>query len=189
MKLDAITMFEWYQHSHEYIDVPHYQILLDFLNLHAQAAEASSNKKKSCSWTQQNKQATSFDSNATPTDSICVSCKSEKRSLYSCSKFRSLSHADRVDLLKLNNHSLNCLCPGHFVKKYKSLNHCKHCQRPHYTLLHVDEGVTRSISNATSTLTWSSPTVTPVNHVTISSNMLLMTCQVMVKTPQGAVNA
>ena len=45
MKLDATTMFEWQQHSQEHIDVPDYQILLDFLNLRAQAAEASSDKK------------------------------------------------------------------------------------------------------------------------------------------------
>lgn len=44
MKLDATTMFEWQRHSQEHTDVPDYQILLDFLNLRAQAAEASSDK-------------------------------------------------------------------------------------------------------------------------------------------------
>ena len=46
MKLDATTMFEWQRHSQEHTDVPDYQILLDFLNLRAQAAEASSDKKR-----------------------------------------------------------------------------------------------------------------------------------------------
>ena len=45
MKLDSTTMFEWQRHSQEYTDVPDYQIL-DFLNLRAQATEASSDKKR-----------------------------------------------------------------------------------------------------------------------------------------------
>jgi hypothetical protein len=41
------TMFEWQRHSQEHSDVPDYQILLDFLNLRAQAAKVSSDKKRS----------------------------------------------------------------------------------------------------------------------------------------------
>ena len=35
LKLDQNTMFEWQRHSQKSVDVPHYQELLDFLNLHA----------------------------------------------------------------------------------------------------------------------------------------------------------
>ena len=44
MKLDTTAMFEWQRHSEEHTDMPDYQILLDFLNLRAQAAEALSEK-------------------------------------------------------------------------------------------------------------------------------------------------
>ena len=41
LKLDVNTMFEWQRHSHSSADVPHYRELLEFVNLRAQAAEAS----------------------------------------------------------------------------------------------------------------------------------------------------
>ena len=47
MKLDSTTMFEWQRHSQDHTDIPDYQELLDFLNLRAQAAEASTEKRVS----------------------------------------------------------------------------------------------------------------------------------------------
>lgn len=42
LKLDSATMFEWQKHSQDKMnDVPHYQDLLDFLDLRAQASETS----------------------------------------------------------------------------------------------------------------------------------------------------
>lgn len=84
-----------------------------------------------------------------------------------------------------NNYCLNCLRPGHFANKYKSLSHCKQCQRPHHTLLHTDS---RDREDAPSPL--------PVRrkrlllhymYVSVHSNILLMTCQVMVKSSQRMV--
>ena len=144
--------------------MPNYQILLDSLNLCAQAAEASSDNILHANGT---KQATSHTSNATPTDVVCISCKSERHPLYLCSKFRSLSHADKISLLKSSNYCLNCQRPRHFVKKCKSLNHCKHCQRPHHTLLHMDESGMKSTLNETPAPMRSTPTVTPANHTSI----------------------
>ena len=41
LKLDQTTMFEWQRHTQTINDLPHYQELLDFLNLRAQASETS----------------------------------------------------------------------------------------------------------------------------------------------------
>ena len=41
LKLDTNTMFEWQKYSQDSDDVPHYQRLLEFINLLAQASEAS----------------------------------------------------------------------------------------------------------------------------------------------------
>jgi hypothetical protein len=41
LKLDQSTMFEWQKHSQKSAGVPHYQDLLEFLNLRAQASESS----------------------------------------------------------------------------------------------------------------------------------------------------
>ena len=40
LKLDTNTMFEWQKHSQDSTDMPHYQKLLEFINLSAQASEA-----------------------------------------------------------------------------------------------------------------------------------------------------
>ncbi len=42
LKLDATTTFEWQKHSQAQSKVPHYQDLLDFINLRAQASESPS---------------------------------------------------------------------------------------------------------------------------------------------------
>ena len=73
-------------HSQDHTDVPEYQELLDFLNLRAQAAEASAEKKHV------SKRVNSMVISTMPT-SNCISCGLEKHQLYSCAKFRSLSRA------------------------------------------------------------------------------------------------
>ena len=73
---------------------------------------------------------------------------------------------------------MNCLKRGHFLRECKSVHHCKHCQKPHNTLLHLDS--------------WQNTNVTP--DTTVSSNasagttqdILLMTCQVWVVGPNGS---
>ena len=41
LKLDTNTMFEWQKHSQDSTEVPHFQKLLEFINLRAQASEVS----------------------------------------------------------------------------------------------------------------------------------------------------
>ena len=176
MKLDPKTMFEWQRLSQAHTEVPEYQELLDFLNLRAQAAEASTEKKRVSKPVNSMVISTSTDN--------CISCGTEKHQLYSCTKFRSLPHAEKIDLLRSKNYCLNCLRPGHFVRKCRSLNHCKHCQRPHHTLLHQEkDAAAKPDTPADTTVTSESTTM----HVSINSNILLMTCQV--ETPRGMVKA
>ena len=185
MKLDATTMFEWQRHSQEHTDVPDYQELLDFLNLRAQAAEASSERKRV------SKPINSMVATSTLTGS-CISCGQEKHQLYAYIKFRSLPHAEKLDLLQSNRYCLNCLRPGHFVKNCKSLNHCKHCQRPHHTLLHTEENPIPKRDTTSSTVTDITSNVTSESatlHTSVQANILLMTCRIIVETPQGVVKA
>ena len=39
LKLDVNTMLEWQRHSQDDTDVPHYNKLLEFINVHEQASE------------------------------------------------------------------------------------------------------------------------------------------------------
>jgi len=60
--------------------------------------------------------------------------------------------------------------------EYKSLNQCKHCQKPPHTLLHIDEASCKMNAPINSP---ANKSVTMTMHVPINSNM--MTCQVMVE--------
>ena len=170
--------------------IPHYLKLLEFINLQAQASEAliSEHKRAPCyedcvrKVTPTRKPIVAFT--ATVGDSAansCVICKTEKHPLYACSQFKALPHEKMVSTLETHNLCLNCLESGHFVKQCKSLHRCRICQKAHHTLLH-----TNSIENTRP------PPDSTVNPITtnaaagVASNLLLMTCQVLIDAPNGS---
>ena len=132
-------------------DVPHYQDLLDFIDLRAQASETSCTTqtkrvprndqhiKKS-----QGKMVASYAASFNSTDSNCVVCKTDKHPLYVCTKFKSLPHEDKITVLKSNGLCMNCLGSGHFKQQCKLSHKCKVCQRPHHTLLHIETQTSNS---------------------------------------------
>jgi len=191
LKLDTTTMFEWRRHSQSSVDVPHYDDLLKFLNLRAQASESSAsetNQKKFGNDTSRTKgqffgkSVTSFTASV-DTSVNCVACKRDKHPLYACAKFKALSHEDMLSLVKSNGLCLNCMRHGHHAKNCNSAHRCKRCQRPHHTLLHVEpKGETLPSENTS---------ITHVsNHATMGlpSKLLLMTCCVLVEAPNGSLS-
>ena len=188
MKLDQDTAFEWQKHSQSKTDVPHYQELLDFLNLRAQASETSvSDKKKKDAppLKGSNRQFTFFstDDDGTPGKS-CVLCQTNKHPLYTCAKFKSLPHDRMLSTLREHNLCMNCLRPGHFVKQCKSQHRCRRCQRAHHTLLHVESPPAPTPPTPPST---NEPTVGSHAALGLVSTSLLMTCRVTVDAPDGSV--
>ena len=179
LKLDTGTLFEWQKHSQSSADVPPYEELLGFIDLRAQASETSypTHRKKPSS------KITSFTTNTTAS-SICVVCKTEKHPLYTCAKFKSLSHDEKLSVLKTNNLCSNCLSSGHFKKQCRSIHKCKVCQKPHHTFLHVDQQTSPKFSGSTE-----SKDTTHVSSnaaMKLKSNALLMTCRVSVLAPDGS---
>ena len=81
LKLDVDTLFEWQKHSQPSPDVPHYEELLEFVDLRAQASETScaTPKKKLPN------RVTSFAANTNSSGNNCVVYP-----LYVCAKFKSL---------------------------------------------------------------------------------------------------
>ena len=179
LKLDTETLFEWQKHSQTSVDVPHYDELLSFIDLRAQTSETSCPTRKKPS-----SKVTSFATNTSATSNNCVVCKTEKHPLYTCAKFKALSHDEKSTILKTNNLCTNCLAGGHFRKQCRSIHKCKVCQRPHHTLLHIEPQATpkpdRSPENKDATQ------VSSNTAVRLKSNALLMTCRVSVLTPDGS---
>ena len=204
LKLDTTTMFEWRKHSQESTSVPHFTALLDFVNLRAQASESTAPEfgKKHQSGgmllrkTHPPRSVTSLTSSV---DDSCLVCKTGKHPLYSCQKFKSFPHDQMISTLKANGICLNCLRPGHFVKRCTSSQRCRRCQKPHHTLLHVEvqpetHNPPPASSTPVSTATPNPPPAVPTNlhshsHVAQGSvrsrQPLLMTCRILVSSPDG----
>lgn len=183
LKLDVNTLFEWQKHSQEEAEVPEYRDLLDFIDLRAQASETRVMPRKPPF--QYKKPISKTLSHATVAESYhgsCVVCK-EKHPLYTCAKFKAMSHEDKFTTLKINRLCTNCLGSGHFRKQCKSLHKCKLCQRTHHTLLHDDSKAGKNAE----VLDEDRPLVVPSNaSIRLTSNTLLMTCRVRVTTPDGS---
>ena len=184
LKLDQTTMF-----------VPHYLKLLEFLNLRAQSSET-------CSHTQERrsgrfeykkpftslKRIPAHAGNVSEPNAVCVVCKVEKHPLYACSKFKSLSHDKMLSTVRSSNLCLNCFKPGHISRNCTSLYHCKQCQKPHHTLLHIEDKETSQTTNKNPDNEQScTASIVSTNAQTgTSSNTLMMTCQVLIHSPDGS---
>ena len=145
LKLEISTRFEWQKHSQGSSEVSPYQELLDFLNIRAQASETSTSdhgkktpKSDAHGGRKQFVPTRPVATFTTDPVSNCVLCKSDKHPLYVCPRFKSQAHDRMILTLKANDICMNCLRPGLFVKQCRSLHHCKKCQKPHHTLLHVE---------------------------------------------------
>ena len=144
LKLDPNTMFEWQKHSQKSTEVPHFQELLEFLDLRAQASESSLTEvgHKKIRHDSHNVNGHNLRRGFAPGGSVassrqCYLCKPDKHPLYACPKFKDLSHEYKIATLKANHLCMNCFSSNHFVKQCKSVHRCKRCQKPHHTLLHV----------------------------------------------------
>ena len=153
-------MFEWQKHSQKSEGVPHYQSLLEFLNLRAQATESTI--ADTCSGDKRPRHDASYAkkgfvtgrtvaSHAISADlssGQCILCKPSKHPLYVCPQFREMPHESKITVIKSNGLCMNCFSSNHFVKQCKSVHQCKRCQRPHHTLLHVDSAPVSSTSTS-----------------------------------------
>ena len=116
-------------------------------------------------------------------NNYCIVCNdSSKHPLYACSRFKALSHENKLILLKNSKLFFNFLKPSHFVKMCRSNQYCKACQGPHHTLLHVEPtvGIPNQSNQINPSQNVQSHTVRELNNST-----LLMTSCVLTHSPSG----
>ena len=77
---------------------------------------------------------------------------------------------------------MKCFKPGHLIKQCKSLHHCKLCQQPHHTLLHIDNSPTSTTPNPSP----KTPHVSGTAAASLAPKSLLMTCRILVEAPDGS---
>lgn len=191
LKLDQNTMFEWQKFSQKSIDVPHYNELLEFLNLRAQACETYTSDTKrtprsgaySTKKSPSNKSIASFTANASESVAGCILCKPEKHPLYACPRFKVLSRDKMVSIIRDNELCMNCLKPGHFSNRCGSNNRCRKCQRPHHTLIHSD---TKGSPQSEQSVPVAVQPISSNTAAGFTSNALLMTCRLLVHAPDGS---
>ena len=176
LKLDPATMFEWQKCSQDSVEVPHYSSFLEFLNLRAQAAESTLPETKhqhegnSGRKSQGNRYFTSF---AAHEQDNCVVCKSEKHPLYACSKFKAMSQERIKTTIKNHELCMNCLKPGHFVRQCPSTHKCQKCQKPHHTLLHIEEKLPDPQGRGANSTEPLNPIVSHISQAVVKSHVLL----------------
>ena len=164
LNLDQNTMFEWQKCSQESSEVPHYKDLLGFINLRAQASESVSSETKKFTRTEHHLPRRVPPSKPGPTVSFATSA----------------SNTDNCALYKNEKHPLY-VCTR--------FNRCRKCQKPHHTLIHDDSKETlpsQSDKTLTSSTSSTEPMVLSHTAAGITSNTLLMTCQVLVKAPDNS---
>ena len=174
LKLDMNTLFEWQKNTSRYLIIT--IIIMDFIDLRARASETTSlNHKRALRVdTPLKRTVASFVTNPESSGSHCVICKGERHPLYCCPKFKDMPHDRKLIVVKNNNLCMNCLRNGHYLRDCKSSHHCRTCQKPHHTLSHVDDRE-------------HGPAIVSSNIATgIVPDTLLMTCQVLVKAPDGS---
>ena len=114
-------------------------------------------------------------------DDGCNLCEL-RHPLYACKQYRQLPHDDKLALLREQGLCMNCFRKGHIARKCPAASMCTKCDRPHHTLLHMEEGkLNPDKKTSINVSTHASLTNTP-------STALLITCQVKVTASNGAVS-
>ena len=90
LKLDQSTMFAWLRHSQESRNTPHYQELVDFLDLRAQASKIPPKANL----------GGKTDTYVANVSKNCLACRARKHPLFSCNSFRMMAPERKIALLK-----------------------------------------------------------------------------------------
>ena len=159
----------WDQHTKREKGVPSVDILLAFIQDHAEALpvctstpeKAGDNPakkpgKNSSNTNQQSRSNSRSHVNAvTPTANPyrweCCLCKPDKHPLHTCPKWASYTVTQRLVHVKAKNLCTNCLAGGHTLNNCKSTYRCRECGQQHHTTIHQESAVATPVNSAVAT--------------------------------------
>ena len=109
----------------------------------------------------------------------CPLCQ-DQHYCYACSNFRRMNVHQRKEYVSNNSLCSLCLRPNHSHEECRGNFSCRVCKGTHNTLLHIDSGSGAASGNVSGTAN-----VVATTTGSLSSNKLLMTCQVLATGPTG----
>ena len=109
----------------------------------------------------------------------CPLCQ-DQHYCYACSNFRRMNVHQRKEYVSNNSLCSLCLRPNHSPEECRGNFSCRVCKGTHNTLLHIDSGSGAASGNVSGTAN-----VVATTTGSLSSNKLLMTCQVLATGPTG----
>ena len=122
------------------------------------------------------------------TERKCVACSGDAHLLHTCSAFQAMTPEERSEQVRRHGLCLNCLRHGHFVSQCQSAQRCKTCHGKHHTMIHVGKmAMVNTPSQPSAASEPQGPPAQVKSHFANGRqrNILLMTCQVMVRGPSG----
>ena len=179
-KLDEKTRLKWAEFNSESDNVPPCTEILKFLDLHARQLESVSHtghKQTSGS----DRKVSVKQSYATSTDDTCLACKKRGHQIHTCSVFKGWLYSDRISFVRKSGLCINCLRKGHIAENCRAPPMCKKCTRKHHTLLHRDVDSVPQEKHKDDKVE-----ETHVAALTVSEQVLLMTCKVKVTAADGS---
>ena len=180
-------MFEWQFYKQDSNAVPDFDDLLEFLDLYARAGENSARVvERRCQTSPPEKKTVTRPSYMASVEEYWLACKKAKHPLYGCKLFYGLPRAQKMNIVRNNGVCLNCLRPGHFVNQCSSTLKYNKCQKPDHSLLHINtQDKEANLSNTESQRGDDPPGIvnTHISQSNTSPQVLLMTCQVQVTSP------
>ena len=181
-KLDEKTRLKWAEFSSEHESVPPCTELLKFLDLQARQLESVAQVGHKHASGSDRKIPSVKPSYAISTDDACLACKKRGHQIHTCSVFKGRTWADRFSVVKDLGLCMNCLRAGHIAEKCRAPSMCRKCTRHHHTLLHrdADNSTQRKPDNA------EAKEEAHVAALSVTEQVLLMTCKVKVTAPNGS---
>ncbi|CAL8126482.1 unnamed protein product [Orchesella dallaii] len=137
-KLDPDTKSEWARTLKD-LEIPKLEDIFKFLDSHIRSIEARGTVATKVNLNNnakplpgQRRKTSHFSSSSPPS---CLMCKGDHY-LFKCSKLLELQPPQRMSAVKHLRACLNCLREGHTYQRCNSRSRCRHCAKPHHTVLH-----------------------------------------------------